>query len=79
MSLDTLTYVKIDVDTFTKEVFKESVLDDSKEITDPAFEIACLEAQISDMKAGVVINPESGPEIDILIANYNEAIAILKS
>lgn len=79
MSLDTLTYTKIDVDTFTKEVFKEEILDDTKEITDPAFEIGCLEAQISDMLAGVVINPESQAEIEVLIANYNEAIAILKS
>lgn len=79
MSLDTLTYVKIDVDTFTKEVFKEEVLDEQKTITDPAFEIGCLEAQISDMQAGVLINPESQAEIDILVANYNEAIAILKS
>lgn len=79
MGLDTLSYEKLAPSLFEKEVLKEDVVVDTKQITDPAFEIGCLEAQISDMLLGVQINPESGPEIDILIENYNEAIAILKS
>lgn len=79
MGLDTLNYEKVAPSSFTKEILKESVVVDTKQINDPAFEIGCLEAQISDMLVGVQINPESGPEIDILIENYNKAIAILKS
>lgn len=79
MALDTLTYEKLAPSLFEKEILKEAVVVDTKQITDPAFEIGCLEAQISDMLAGVVINPESFDEIDILIKNYNEAILVLKS
>lgn len=79
MGLDTLTYEKLAPSLFEKEVLKEDIVVETKQINDPAFEIVCLEAQISDMQLGVQINPESQPEIDVLIANYQEAIAILKS
>lgn len=79
MALDTLTYEKLDTNLFNKEVFKEGILDDSKQIIDPAFEIGCLEAQISDMLAGMDSNPDTKDEVLALIANYEEAIVILKS
>lgn len=70
-ALDTISYEKVG------EIFKKTIIQD--DVKNIAGEIAAIEAQISDMQAGIADTPEDQAKIDAAIANYQDALVALKA